>query len=51
MDKVKLIFDTSLQMIVQFWNTALGSWGIFGSFIIFYALLRKVANTFNKLKS
>lgn len=51
MDNVKLIFDTSLNMVVQLWNTALNSWGIFGSFIIFIALLRKIANTFNKLKS
>ena len=51
MAQVKLVFDTALNLLVELWNTALGRWGIFGSFIIFSALLRKVARTFNRLKS
>lgn len=51
METVKLVFDNLINLFKQFWNTALGSWGIFGSFIIFNALIRKVANVFNRLKS
>lgn len=51
MEIVRTVFNQALSMLIQLWNTALGSWGIFGSWVIFMALLRKVANTFNKLKS
>lgn len=51
METVKLVFDNLLSLFRTFWNTALGSWSIFGTFIIFSALIRKVARTFNRLKS
>ena len=51
MDIVYTVFNQSLNMIVQLWSTALGRWGIFGTFIIFIAVLRKIGRTFNKLKS
>lgn len=51
MADVRLIFDTAISMVVSLWNACLNSWSYFGTFIIFFALLRKVTNTFNKLKS
>lgn len=51
MEDLRLVFNQTLNMVVTFWNTALNQWGVFGGFIIFTALLRKVANVFNKLKS
>lgn len=51
MEVVRQVFDTSLSMVVQLWNCLMNQWGWFGTGIIFIALLRKVTNTFNKLKS
>lgn len=50
MEIVNQVFNQCLNMVVQLWNTALNNWGIFGSFIIFYAVLKVIARTFNKLK-
>lgn len=43
------VFDKAISMIIQLWN-ALSNWGIFGSFIMFSFVLRKLTQTFNKLK-
>lgn len=51
MDIVYTVFNQSISMLTELWSTALGRWGIFGTFIIFYAILRRIARTFNKLKS
>lgn len=51
MEIVTQVFDKLISLLVELWNTALGRWSIFGSFIIFSSLLRKVARTFNRLKS
>lgn len=50
METVRTVFDTLINMALTLFNTALTSWGIFGSFLLFSAILRKIANTFNKLK-
>lgn len=51
MDIVYSVFNQSLSMLTELWSTALGRWGIFGTFIIFIAIMRKIGRTFNKLKS
>lgn len=51
MDIVYSVFNKAIEMLIQLWGTALGSWGIFGTFIIFIAILRRIGKTFNKLKS
>lgn len=51
MEIVRQVFDTSLTMVASLWNTCLNSWGIFGGFVISYAILRKIGRTFNRLKS
>ena len=44
------VFNQCVDMMTEFFNTAMTDWGIFGTFIIFIFLLRKVAQTFNKSK-
>ena len=51
MEKVTLIFNTALDMVGQLWDSCLRDWSIFGTFILSFAILKKIAKTFNKLKS
>lgn len=50
MSIVYQVFDQCIEMMTELFNTALQSWGIFGSFIIFIALVRIIARTFNRTK-
>lgn len=50
MDAIKQVYDQLLVWLLQFWNN-LQNWGIFGGWLIFMTVIRKIANTFNKLKS
>ena len=51
MEKVTLVFNTVLDMVVQLWNSCLKDWSIFGTFILSFAILKKISRVFNKLKS
>lgn len=48
---VQNVFLDLLTHLVELWNTCLNDWGIFGTWLISFAILRKIAKTFNKLKS
>lgn len=50
MEALKQTFDSAVTMLVQLWNS-FAQWGIFGGWLMFMAVLRKIGNTFNKLKS
>lgn len=50
MELVRIIFNTALNMVIQLWTACLNSWSIFGTFILSFAVLKKVVRTFNKLK-
>lgn len=50
MAEIKQVFDHLLNLFVIFWNN-LSNWGTFGAWLLFMTVIRKIANTFNKLKS
>lgn len=39
------VLDKVIEMMTELWNT-LGSWGLFGSFLMFTFIMRKVWHVF-----
>lgn len=51
METVKLVYDTALNMATQLFNACMRSWDIFGTFVVFMALIRVISRIFNKTKN
>lgn len=50
MQVVYTVFDQCVEMMSELFNTCISDWSIFGTFLIFLFLIRKLAQAFNKLK-
>lgn len=51
METVSTVFTFALNRLADIWNVCVsGNWGIFGTFLISFALLKKIGKVFNKLK-